>query len=177
MTIMADPGNFLTRWSRLKLRARTPSPDSTAVTPGDKVQAVDTPAPELPPVESLTVDSDFSTFMQPGVPEATRNAALRKLWGSDPVFANLDGLVEYGDDFAADFKSAAVVRTVYRVLQGMPGGSAAAASESAQVVDASASTKTTLPTESGSEEITTAPANPTSDPGAVGGRADKDGLD
>jgi hypothetical protein len=68
----------------------------------------------------LTKDSDFRAFMRPGVPEALRNQALRKLWGSDPVYANLDGLLEYGEDFAAPFRMAGVVATVYRVLEGMP---------------------------------------------------------
>jgi hypothetical protein len=45
---------------------------------------------------------------------------LRKLWRSDPVFANLDGLVEYGEDYGADFRAASAVKTVYRVLEGMP---------------------------------------------------------
>ena len=49
-----------------------------------------------------------------------RNAALRKLWSSDPVYANLDGLLEYGEDFAEPFRVAGVIATVYRVLEGMP---------------------------------------------------------
>jgi hypothetical protein len=58
--------------------------------------------------------------MQAGVPDGVRNEALRKLWQSDPVFANLDGLVEYGEDFAAAFSLGGAVATVYRVLEGMP---------------------------------------------------------
>src|SRR5262249_38406828 len=48
------------------------------------------------------------------------NAALRKLWQSDPVFANLDGLVDYAEDFGAGFAVGGTIATVYRVLQGMP---------------------------------------------------------
>ena len=77
-------------------------------------------AGELPALESLTKNSDFRAFMRPGVPEELRNRALRKLWASDPVYANLDGLLEYGEDFAAPFRMAGVVATVYRVLEGMP---------------------------------------------------------
>lgn len=174
---MADPVNFFARWSRLKQRARTSPPEPVPAAPSDEARAIDTPPPELPPVESLTADSDFTAFLQPGVPEAMRNAALRKLWGSDPVFANLDGLVEYGDDFAADFKSAAIVRTVYRVLLGMPGGGTPTPAGSASVADVSASAKTALPAESGSAETVAAPTNPTSDAVIVDGRTDKDGLD
>lgn len=75
---------------------------------------------DLPALDSLTRDSDFSPFMREGVPEELRNQALRKLWSSDPVYANLDGLLEYGEDFGEPFRMAGVVATVYRVLEGMP---------------------------------------------------------
>ncbi|MGB8182007.1 MAG: DUF3306 domain-containing protein, partial [Stellaceae bacterium] len=92
---MAEPADFLARWSRLKRRARQPQPSDTApVSATAATPAVETPPETLPPVESLTAESDYRIFMQPGVPEVTRNAALQKLWRSDPVFANLDGLVE-----------------------------------------------------------------------------------
>jgi hypothetical protein len=42
--------------------------------------------------------------MREGVPEALRNRALRKLWLSDPVLANLDGLNDYDEDFVAELK-------------------------------------------------------------------------
>jgi Protein of unknown function (DUF3306) len=130
---MSDPADFLARWSRLKQKSQSAAPESPAVLEaGAALPATNAPptvapgaAPaELPPLDSLTKDSDFSVFMRPGVPESARSAALKKLWRSDPVFANLDGLIEYGDDFAADFRSTAAVATVYRVLQGMPGGEA-----------------------------------------------------
>lgn len=115
---MADAGSFFARWSRLKREARAPQ----AADEGTKTAAApaaDTPPAELPPLESLTAESDYKIFMQPGVSDVVRNAALRKLWRSDPVFANLDGLVEYGEDYAAAFKASAAVRTAYRVAQGM----------------------------------------------------------
>jgi len=121
---LADPPGFLTRWSRLKraerdkaLRHDPASPDPAA---GDPPEPPADPLEDLPALETLTKDSDFRAFMRPGVPEALRNQALRKLWGSDPVYANLDGLLEYGEDFAAPFRMAGVVATVYRVLEGMP---------------------------------------------------------
>ena len=111
---MAEGQGFLARWSRLKKAA--------AQNRAAAEQPAEPPPAELPPVESLTGESDFSPFMQPGVPDSLRNAALQKLWRSDPVYANLDGLVEYGEDFAADFNAAAAVATAYRVLEGMPDG-------------------------------------------------------
>lgn len=54
----------------------------------------------LPPVESLTAASDYRDFLRTEVPRQLRRKALRHLWRSDPVFANLDGLLEYGEDYS-----------------------------------------------------------------------------
>jgi len=57
------------------------------------------PAIALPPLESLTIDSDFSPFMQPGVDDALRRTALRKLL-RHPRFNVMDGLDVYIDDYS-----------------------------------------------------------------------------
>ena len=99
---------FPGRWSRLKQEARTPLPadePQTANLPvpeGAEPPAEDTPtiaAEDLPDVESLDKDSDYTPFMQEGVPEALKKLALRALWRSDPVLANLDGLNDYDEDY------------------------------------------------------------------------------
>lgn len=46
----------------------------------------------LPLIDSLTVDSDFTVFMKPGVPKAVQTMALRKLWRLNPAFGRTDGL-------------------------------------------------------------------------------------
>ena len=116
---MAEEAGFLRRWSRLKQADREGA--AQGAEPGAPAAlSPEDPIKDLPPLDSLGKDSDFSPFMRPGVPDALRNEALRKLWGSDPVYANLDGLLEYGEDFAAPFRMAGVVATVYRVLEGMP---------------------------------------------------------
>lgn len=56
-------------------------------------------AATLPPVETLTFDSDFKAFMQPGVGEDLRRSALRKLL-RDPRFNVMDGLDVYIDDYS-----------------------------------------------------------------------------
>lgn len=53
----------------------------------------------LPPLESLTIDSDFSPFMQPGVDEALKRSALRTLL-RHPRFNVMDGLDVYIDDYS-----------------------------------------------------------------------------
>lgn len=140
---MADPADFLARWSRLKRRAQgepresapgagtarprleeaaaPPAAVSGGLSEGGGAPPATEPREELPPIETLDRDSDYTPFMRADVPDALRNQALRKLWQSDPVFANLDGLVEYGEDFGAAFRLGGVVATVYRVLEGMPG--------------------------------------------------------
>ncbi len=72
----------------------------------------------LPPIESLNADSDFTPFLDRAVPAELRRMALRKLWLSDPVFANLDGLNDYDDDFRT-LGVGKLVRTAYEVGKGM----------------------------------------------------------
>jgi len=106
-------GFSLKRWSRRKLEAAQNAPGApvpaAAVAPAAaQAAAVDiapgapstaaAAAPELPPVESLTHDSDFSVFMQPKVDEAVKRAALKKLF-TDPRFNVMDGLDIYVGDY------------------------------------------------------------------------------
>lgn len=53
----------------------------------------------LPSLESLTIDSDYSPFMQPGVDEDVKRSALRKLL-RHPRFNVMDGLDVYIDDYS-----------------------------------------------------------------------------
>ena len=55
--------------------------------------------PPLPPLESLTPDSDFRPFLHPKVEEGLRRAALKKLF-ADPRFNVMDGLDVYIDDYS-----------------------------------------------------------------------------
>ncbi len=72
----------------------------------------------LPDPDTLTCDDDFSAFLAKTVPERLRRRALRKLWGSNPVFANLDGLNDYDEDFTDAALGAQAVRTAYEVGRG-----------------------------------------------------------
>lgn len=55
---------------------------------------------DMPPVESLHAESDFSMFMSSGVSDELRNLALRQLFKA-PVFNLRDGLDEYDEDFTS----------------------------------------------------------------------------
>ena len=86
---------FLSRWSRKKDEARQQPPEPVR----GKVPDPGEPAPELPPVDKLTKDSDYRDFFHPKVGEDTRRLALKKLF-SDPHFNVMDGLDVYIDDYS-----------------------------------------------------------------------------
>ena len=114
-----DPssGGFsLRRWSQRKLEAAraaaAPAPDAAERAPDvAKVSApasaasVEPAAPiadaavSLPPVESLTIDSDFSAYLDPKVDKALKLQALKRLF-RDPHFNVMDGLDVYIDDYS-----------------------------------------------------------------------------
>jgi hypothetical protein len=104
--------SFLSRWSRRKQNVREaeqaepvdPAPSESAgserapeanasaeeqagITPADS-PADDELGPDelarLPSLDELTADTDLSLFLRKGVPEALRNAALRRMWSLDP---------------------------------------------------------------------------------------------
>ena len=100
--------DFLSRWSRRKHAARkgaaeeeSPKPVPVAEASTVPLQDASPPQPEppLPPVESLTTESDFTPFMRPGVDPALRQQAMRTLM-RDPRFNVMDGLDVYIDDFS-----------------------------------------------------------------------------
>ena len=105
------PGGFsLRRWSQRKLAAaretrETSAAPSTPIAPAavssvpDPLPAVDTTAPTLPSIESLTTDSDFTPFMRSDVDRGLQHKALRKLF-ADPHFNVMDGLDVYIDDYS-----------------------------------------------------------------------------
>lgn len=74
---------------------------------------------DLPNPDDLQAGDDFSAFMKSTVPAALRNRALRKLWTSDPILANVDMLVDYGDDFTGKNDPVGLIKTIYRVGKGM----------------------------------------------------------
>jgi hypothetical protein len=101
----------LKRWSQRKLAAARAAEAGPALPPAapeapmsSPVAAIPGAAPAaaaetpLPPVESLTFDSDFAAFMQPKIDETTKRAALKKLF-SDPSFNVMDGLDIYVGDY------------------------------------------------------------------------------
>lgn len=118
---MSDPEGFLTRWSRRK-RQTEETPDAAAAVPaaepgteasrGEEDTAA-SPAmqtePEgpavdltkLPPLESITAETEIRDFLARGVPEQLKHAALRRAWSADPAIRDFIGLSENSWDFTA----------------------------------------------------------------------------
>lgn len=73
----------------------------------------------LPDPDSLVMGDDFSGFMARSVPDHLRRRALRKLWVSNPVLANLDGLLDHGEDYTDAATVIPGMQTAYQVGKGM----------------------------------------------------------
>ena len=125
-----DVGNFLSRWSRRKLEKTVPraapqsesqlgtQPESQPALQVPAQPAAEAPPPEpLPPVESLTADSDYKPFMLPEVDPGVKRAALKQLF-KDPQFNVMDGLDTYIDDFSIeDPIPEAMMKTLYQARE------------------------------------------------------------
>ena len=74
---------------------------------------------ELPDPDTLKMGDDFSVFMSKAVPDRIRRRALRTLWRSNPVLANVDMLVDYGEDFTDSAMVVENMQTAYQVGKGM----------------------------------------------------------
>lgn len=73
----------------------------------------------LPDPDSLQPGDDFKAFLAKAVPDRLRRRALRRLWMSNPALANLDGLLDYGEDFTDKATVIENLQTAYQVGKGM----------------------------------------------------------
>jgi hypothetical protein len=121
---MTEPENFIARWSRRKREAadevETTKPAAAPGVPDESThtddgrgeagggppvrRGVSEPASEfdwtkLPPVETITAESDIRAFLQAGVPPELTRAALRRAWAADPKIRDFVGLADYDWDF------------------------------------------------------------------------------
>ena len=114
-----DAEGPLRRWARRKrevareeqVAAEARREDVSDEIPDVRESDDDTPEPtvaeervltdeDMPPIESLDEDGDYSGFLSPGVSEGLRRRALRKLFTS-AVFNVRDGLDDYDEDFTS----------------------------------------------------------------------------
>ena len=73
----------------------------------------------LPDPDQLQAGDDVSGFMVKAVPDRLRRRALRRLWRLNPVLANVDGLVDYGEDYTDAACVIENIQTAYQVGKGM----------------------------------------------------------
>ncbi|OYU49649.1 MAG: hypothetical protein CFE31_04645 [Rhizobiales bacterium PAR1] len=99
----SNSGGFLSRWSQ---RKRALAVEPAVVEEPKPVEVVETTPPDeefdvslLPSIDEITGESDVVAFLQKGVPEALKNAALHKVWTLDPILKDYIGPVDYGWDF------------------------------------------------------------------------------
>jgi len=121
---MSEPENFIARWSRRKREAAedaeatksSATPDAAAEsahpiedqsdTASGRSDARRSPEAEfdptkLPPIETITAETDIRAFLAPGVPPELTRAALRRAWAADPKIRDFIGLSENSWDFNA----------------------------------------------------------------------------
>jgi hypothetical protein len=160
---------FLSRWSKRKQAARegadeaadsARAPDAAAVPDVDadaareerqRMEAENQAAAEAVDLETLAFDSDYSVFFKEGVSTQLKNAALRKLWRSNPVLACVDGLNDYDEDFRAVQTFAEGVRSSWQVGNGY-GWMKEVVSEDAETVEAKEASSEVVETASGDRE-------------------------
>lgn len=124
---MSQGGDF---WSRRKARVEAEAREEARLEEERALAARDAELEEktdaelceelgLPDPDALHMGDDFRAFMDKAVPERLRRRALRRLWVSNPVLANLDGLVDYADDFTDAAMVVPDMKTTYQVGKGM----------------------------------------------------------
>ena len=124
-------GGFLDRWSARKRGIETEempeNPDTEHPDAPDQAEApVDARSDAdylaeagLADPDDLPADGDFTAYIKANLPERIKQRALRRLWRSNPVLANLDGLCDYDDDFTDAATVIPGMKTLYQVGKGM----------------------------------------------------------
>ncbi len=117
-------------WSR-RVAAVTAERDSAATVGTEPTETPDPSVAEaadearvlaelnLPDPDRLRPGDDIRGFMAKAVPEPLRRRALRRLWRLNPVLANVDGLVDYGEDYTDGATVIVDMQTTYQVGKGM----------------------------------------------------------
>jgi len=117
---------FLKRWSNLKQEENKgflepagdgPETDEGAEAPGPEKSEAEIVA-ELPDIDKLDADSDYTAFLQEGVPDELKRLALKALWRSSPELANLDGLNDYDEDYSILEAVVETVKSAYQAGKG-----------------------------------------------------------
>ena len=74
---------------------------------------------DLPTPEEMDSPDQVQSLLKAAVPQRLKTRALRRLWRLNPVLANVDGLVDYGEDFTDAAMVIENMQTIYQVGKGM----------------------------------------------------------
>ncbi|GIT91327.1 hypothetical protein JANAI62_17830 [Jannaschia pagri] len=74
---------------------------------------------DLPVPEDADDPAVLRKFLTDTMPARLKSRALRRMWRLNPVLANLDGLVDYGEDFTDAATVVENMATTYQVGKGM----------------------------------------------------------
>lgn len=106
--------SFFTRWSKRKIESKEGASESVHPSepvpdrPGDRSEAASAPQTfdpkafplPIPELEEIVAGFDMRPFLQKGVPESLKNAALRKLWHCDPAISEfVSPALDYAHDY------------------------------------------------------------------------------
>ncbi|MFK5980441.1 MAG: DUF3306 domain-containing protein [Rhizobiaceae bacterium] len=118
----------LSRWSKRKLAVAEetkndvlPEEDIVDAEAAEALAAeyqANREAAEAIDIEAIDEDTDFSVFMKDGVPDLLKKTAMAVLWRTNPIFANVDGLVDYDDDFGSPDLIMKTFESAYKIGKG-----------------------------------------------------------
>jgi TorA maturation chaperone TorD len=116
---MTESENIVSRWSRMKQQSAGraapegfPSDSKPIEADAGDLNAATAPRPataslasptfdpvNLPPLQSITADTDIRSFLESNVPPGLAKAALRRAWVTDPAIRDFIGIAESQWDF------------------------------------------------------------------------------
>jgi hypothetical protein len=151
---------FFQRWSRRKRGAAPveaaepqskPPHEKPAAPPTTPSRSAELPfdVSKLPPLDSITAETDIGAYLAPGVPAELTRAALRRAWAADPKIRDFIGLSESAWDFNAPegvpgFGPLQMTDELRRQVAGMVGRSLGAETDSAPEAPTTAIPQPTL---------------------------------
>lgn len=74
---------------------------------------------DLPDPDEMERTEQVQELLKSAVPQRLKTRALRRMWRLNPVLANVDGLVDYGEDFTDAATVVENLQTAYQVGKGM----------------------------------------------------------
>lgn len=122
--------NRLDAWSRRKAAVEAEEREIEAVAVARRAEAEEAELAKrddaelleefgLPEPEALETPEAVREFLDSGLPQRLKTRALRRLWRLNPTLANLDGLVDYGEDYTDAALVIDNLQTAYQVGKGM----------------------------------------------------------